>query len=170
MQRVARRIEDREMLRLIKMWLKVPVEERDENGNRKVSGGQHSTCGTPQGGVISPLLANLYMNRFLKFWRITGRGEAFRAATAPTVFEGIGFQPPARYAFAALSRTTAIAPTTGQSRLECSIGDARSRNARASSPPRIARDTPVGNRFSGATRFLRSTGLLTRSNAQCRPS
>jgi len=33
----------------------------------------------PQGGVISPLLANLYMNRFLKYWRITGRGEAFQA-------------------------------------------------------------------------------------------
>jgi RNA-directed DNA polymerase len=68
------------MLRLIKMWLKIPVEERDENGNRKVSGGQQSTCGTPQGGVISPLLANLYMNRFLKFWRLTGRGDVFRAA------------------------------------------------------------------------------------------
>jgi len=80
MQCVARRIVDRDMLRLIKMWLKVPVEERDENGNRKVSGGQQSTCGTPQGGVISPLLANLYMNRFLKYWRITGRGEVFRAA------------------------------------------------------------------------------------------
>jgi hypothetical protein len=35
--------------------------------------------GTPQGGVVSPLLANLYMNRFLKYWRITGRGEMFRA-------------------------------------------------------------------------------------------
>lgn len=80
LQCVARRIVDRDMLRLIKMWLKVPVEERDENGSRKVSGGQHSTCGTPQGGVISPLLANLYMNRFLKFWRITSRGEVFRAA------------------------------------------------------------------------------------------
>jgi len=80
MQCVARRIVDRDMLRLIKMWLKVPVEERDEDGNRKVSGGNNSTCGTPQGGVISPLLANLYMNRFLKFWRITGRGEVFRAA------------------------------------------------------------------------------------------
>src|SRR5579863_9121898 len=79
MQCVARRIVDRDMLRLIKMWLKVPVEERDENGNRKVSGGQQSTCGTPQGGVISPLLANLYMNRFLKYWRITGRSEVFRA-------------------------------------------------------------------------------------------
>src|SRR6202011_1709065 len=80
MQCVARRIVDRDMLRLIKMWLKVPAEERDEDGNRKVSGGKQSTCGTPQGGVISPLLANLYVNRFLKYWRITGRGEVFRAA------------------------------------------------------------------------------------------
>jgi RNA-directed DNA polymerase len=67
------------MLRLIKMWLKVPVAERDENGKPRVSGGKGSTCGTPQGGVISPLLANLYMNRFLKYWRITGRSEVFRA-------------------------------------------------------------------------------------------
>ena len=67
------------MLHLIKMWLKVPVEERDQDGKRRMSGGRKSTCGTPQGGVISPLLANLYMNRFLKYWRITGRGEAFQA-------------------------------------------------------------------------------------------
>jgi RNA-directed DNA polymerase len=76
---VARRIADRDMLHLIKMWLKVPVEERDENGKRRMSGGKNSTCGTPQGGVISPLLANLYMNRFLKYWRMTGRSEAFKA-------------------------------------------------------------------------------------------
>src|SRR6266513_2064012 len=79
MQCVARRIVDRDMLRLIKMWLKAPVEERDESGRGRMSGGQKSTCGTPQGGVISPLLANLYMNRFLKYWRITGRGEVFQA-------------------------------------------------------------------------------------------
>jgi len=78
-QCVARRIVDRDMLHLIKMWLKVPVEERDENGKRRMSGGGNGTCGTPQGGVISPLLANLYMNRFLKYWRITGRGEKFQA-------------------------------------------------------------------------------------------
>jgi RNA-directed DNA polymerase len=78
-QCVARRIVDRDMLRLIKMWLKVPAQERDENGKPRVSGGKGSACGTPQGGVISPLLANLYMNRFLKYWRITGRGEVFRA-------------------------------------------------------------------------------------------
>jgi RNA-directed DNA polymerase len=79
MQCVARRIVDRDMLHLIKMWLKVPVEERDEQGKRRMTGGQQNTRGTPQGGVISPLLANIYMNRFLKYWRITGRGEAFRA-------------------------------------------------------------------------------------------
>src|SRR5690242_5285635 len=54
LQCVARRIVDRDMLRLIKMWLKVPVEERDEDGDRKVSGGKQSTCGTPQGGVMTP--------------------------------------------------------------------------------------------------------------------
>ena len=62
MQSVARRIVDRNVLRLIKTWLKAPVEERDGGGKRRLTGGKRSTCGTPQGGVISPLLANLYMN------------------------------------------------------------------------------------------------------------
>ena len=76
---VARRIVDREVLHLSKMWLKVPVEEGDANGKRRMRGGRSSRCGTPQGGVVSPLLANLYMNRFLKHWRITGKSKAFRA-------------------------------------------------------------------------------------------
>jgi len=79
MQCVARRIVDRNMLRLIKLWLKVPVEERSGDGTRRMTGGKGNSCGTPQGGVISPLLANLYMNRFLKHWRATGRDKAFQA-------------------------------------------------------------------------------------------
>jgi RNA-directed DNA polymerase len=78
---VARRIVDRHVLWLIKMWLKASVEEPggDGKGKRRLTGGKSSTRGTPQGGVVSPMLANLYMNRFLKHWRKTNRGEAFCA-------------------------------------------------------------------------------------------
>jgi len=76
---VARRVVDQNVLRLIKLWLQVPVEERDGDGKRRMSGGKSNTRGTPQGGVASPLLSVIYMNRFLKHWRLTGRGEAFHA-------------------------------------------------------------------------------------------
>ena len=79
LQCVARRIVDKHMLHLLKMWLKVPVEERDDKGNKRLTGGKDRDCGTPQGGVVSPLLANLYFNRMLKGWRQTGRGKQFQA-------------------------------------------------------------------------------------------
>jgi RNA-directed DNA polymerase len=61
------------------MWLKVPVEERDAQGRRRMTGGKRSTRGTPQGGVISPLLANIYMHRFLRAWRQRDKGRQYRA-------------------------------------------------------------------------------------------
>jgi len=66
---VARRISDRKMLRLVKTWLKAPVEETDAEGRKTLTGGKGSKAGTPQGGVISPLLANLYIHRLLKAWK-----------------------------------------------------------------------------------------------------
>jgi RNA-directed DNA polymerase len=79
MQSVARRIVDADMLRLIKQWLRAPVETTDGDGRRRMEGGKARTCGVPQGGVISPLMANLYINRFLKYWRQSGLGEAWQA-------------------------------------------------------------------------------------------
>jgi RNA-directed DNA polymerase len=79
MQCMARRIVDKHMLHLVKMWLKVPAEERDATGKKRITGGKDNDRGTPQGGPLSPLLANLYMNRMLKGWKQTGRAEQFRA-------------------------------------------------------------------------------------------
>ena len=79
MQSVARRVSDGKMLRLIKAWLKTPVEETDERGNRRMTGGKGSRMGTPQGGVISPLLANIYINRFLRVFVERGKDREFAA-------------------------------------------------------------------------------------------
>jgi RNA-directed DNA polymerase len=66
MKCLARRIADKAVLHLVKMWLKVPVEEKDKQGRPRFSGGKRTKQGTPQGGVISPLLANIYINRLLR--------------------------------------------------------------------------------------------------------
>jgi len=79
LQCVARRISDKQVLALIKMWLKTPVEEGTGSGGRRLTGGKGSKRGTPQGGVISPLLANIYMNRFLKYWRRNALGQRLGA-------------------------------------------------------------------------------------------
>jgi len=77
---VARRIVDRQVLHLIKMWLEVAVEETDERGRKKrTTRCRDEKRGVPQGSPLSPLLANLYMRRFVLGWRRKGFEARFKA-------------------------------------------------------------------------------------------
>jgi RNA-directed DNA polymerase len=60
MAQLERRVADRSVLKLIRMWLRCPVVDEDEHGNKKIT---KPDAGTPQGGVISPLLANIYLHQ-----------------------------------------------------------------------------------------------------------
>jgi len=75
----ARRVADRHILRRLTQWLRAPgVVERDD-GKRETRGGQRTRRGTPQGGVISPLLANVYLHAFDTAWRVGGLERRWQA-------------------------------------------------------------------------------------------
>lgn len=73
---VAKRIVDKNILRLIKQWLKAPVVEEGQDGKKRY---RKSDKGIPQGGVISPLLANIYLNVLDKIWRVKRVQERYNA-------------------------------------------------------------------------------------------
>jgi group II intron reverse transcriptase/maturase len=73
MKSVARRVSDGPVLALIKRWLEAPVEETDERDRPvRTSRNKDLGRGTPQGAPLSPLLANLYMRRFILGWKLLG--------------------------------------------------------------------------------------------------
>jgi RNA-directed DNA polymerase len=92
LQQLERRIADQSVLRLIRLWLRCPVVETDDDGHSRTTRPQ---AGTPQGGVISPLLANIYLHDF---------DRAFHEADGPAQFAGAHL---VRYAddFVVLART-----------------------------------------------------------------
>jgi group II intron reverse transcriptase/maturase len=80
MTSVARRVSDKQILHLIKMWLTAPVEETDKRGRtNRTTRNKDTKRGTPQGSPISPLLSNLYMRRFLLGWKTLGYQSRFQA-------------------------------------------------------------------------------------------
>ena len=74
---VTRRIVDRRVLHLIKMWLECAVEEKDGRGRKtRTTEARDTRRGIPQGSPISPLLANIYMRRFVLGWEKLGFGQS----------------------------------------------------------------------------------------------
>jgi RNA-directed DNA polymerase len=80
MKSVARRVSDRHLLGLLKDWLEAPVEEQDARGRkRRTTRNKDEGRGSPQGAPLSPLLANLYMRRFVLAWKSQGHQRRLEA-------------------------------------------------------------------------------------------
>jgi RNA-directed DNA polymerase len=76
---LSRRIADGHVLSVVKQWLRVPVVERTEVGERRTTEAADKNRGVPQGGPASPMLANLYFRRFILAWKQFGHERRLQA-------------------------------------------------------------------------------------------
>lgn len=79
MRCLARRIADRSVLAVFRAWLNAPVVERTPKGVRQTTEAKDRKRGTPQGGIVSPMLGNLYFRRFLLAWHGQGHDRRLGA-------------------------------------------------------------------------------------------
>jgi RNA-directed DNA polymerase len=124
MKSVARRISDRHVLHLLKMWLEMPVEEEDERGRKvRTCRARDEHRGTPQGAPISSLLSNLYMRRFVLGWKVLGHEQRLKAYIVNYADD-----------FVICCRGTAVAAATAMrsmmARLKLTVNEAKTRVCR----------------------------------------
>ena len=101
MKSLARRIRDRHVRPLLKMWLQMPVEDRDERGHvHRTTRNKDEPRGTPQGAPISPLLANVYLRRFVLGWKLLGYEKRLRARIVNNADDFVICCPPGKGAAA----------------------------------------------------------------------
>ena len=97
MRSVARRIADGTLLSVIRAWLAVPVCERAaRGGERRTTQAKDQHRGVPQGGIISPLLSNLYFRRFLLAWYGNGYAERHQAEVVNYADDFVLLCPPGK--------------------------------------------------------------------------
>jgi len=76
---LSRRITDGHMLSVIKQWLRVPVVEQTDDGEHRTTDAADKSRGVPQGGPLSPMMANLYLRRFILAWKKFGHERRLQA-------------------------------------------------------------------------------------------
>ena len=79
MRCLVRRVADGQVLSVVKQWLRTPVVEREKGGYRRTTEARDSKRGVPQGGCVSPLMANLYFRRFVLAWEKFGFARKLNA-------------------------------------------------------------------------------------------